>query len=462
MGTSKEAAKSTPGMQQPVFSLLTRLEDLSQKPDFQLQRELALSHFLQPYLETGKAISLNPLPAEVGLANLYMYCDYMPSDGHFSLIEQVRDDVLDHIPEEERVWLDPMRHSFMDILEISAIGESEAPHVLRLRSLGDGSEYCITSETLALSHKPGQVLITRLFRRGESTVYPEMAISLSHDRGHLVFTSLRDLQREMEAFSGAFELSEWQEYVKRYGHIMIWTLANLRLKWLVELEDQIRFVDTHGRPFLHYIAIYEHSALNTFQQTLREDPDWMSVDLPGAYSASSDPNAGSNLQALRVWEKRVDEPTRNRDGVIGRLSLTNRQLIAEADSLEHFNDLKHWLAGTFGFSLHFKGETIVPPAHHMPSFELLSDGYPQVTETVSPEEEHRILSSLLESSYLDWAEHPSPALQDKTPRHIALTSTGAKEVTGLIQDLENNDLAKLRTGKTGFDYDSLRSHVGIL
>jgi len=422
---------------------------------------MALGHVLQPYLESGQAWSLQPLPAEVELAKLHLYCDYFPTQGQLSLIEQLRDHITEHVPQEERVWLDPLRHSFMDVLEITAIGSTGSPHGVQMQSLGDRIEYSVTNERLAKQYQPGQILITRLIRRPEYTVFPDIAIALSHQRGLLLFESLRDLQREMEALSGAFNLSEWQEYVKRYGHIIIWTLANLRLKWLIELEEQVRFVNTEGKPFLHCIAIYQHHALKRFQSTLREDSEWTRVDAPRTDSKQSDPKVGASPPSLSVWIKRTDKPSRNQDGIIGRLTLTDTQLFAEADCLENFNDLKHWLANTFSFALHFKSETMDPPAHRLPSFDLLSDEYPPVTETVSQEEEHRILASLLECAYLDWAEHPCPALQEKTPRHSALTQKGTKEVAALIQDLENHDLARLRTGKSGFDYDTLRSHVGL-
>jgi len=451
-----------PAIPDTLSTVLGRLDRLSQDLHFQSERENALSRFLQPFLESGHPFPLQPLPAEMELAKLCLYCDYFPTGGQLSLIEQLRDHITEHVPEEERVWLDPLRHSFMDILEILAIGTSGSPYNVRLQSLGDKREYVVTNESLARHSQPGQILITRLIRRPEYTVFPGIAIALSTQRGLLLFESLRDLQREMEAFSGAFALGEWQEFVKGYGHIIIWTLANLRFKWLIELEEQVRFVNTDGQPFLHCIAIYGHHALNTFVSTLDGDSEWARTDHSSAIFSPSDQRTGSPASTVSVWTKRTNNPSRYEDGIIGRLTLTKTQLIAEADSLEHHNELKHWLAGTFGFILHFKGEATAPPAHRLPTFDLMSNDYPNITETVTKEEEHRILSSLVESAYLDWAEHPCPALQDRTPRHRALTPQGAKEVAALIQDLEDHDLARLRTGKLGFDYDMLRAHVGLV
>jgi len=155
-------------------------------------------------------------------------------------------------------------------------------------------------------------------------------------------------------------------------------------------------------------------------------------------------------------------PLGNREGhLISRLTLNPSQLVAEADSLDHFNDLKHFLASTFGFSLHFKGETTEEPSHSIPPFDLLEDEFPHVTEEVSVQEEHRLLSQLLESAYLDWAEHSCPALHNQTPRHVACQTEGKNQVANLLNEMEQYDLAKLRTGQLGFDDNSLRSHVGL-
>jgi hypothetical protein len=54
---------------------------------------------------------LSPLPQETGLANLLLYAEFYPQDGQLTLIEQMRDVITEHIPQEEREWLDPLKHS---------------------------------------------------------------------------------------------------------------------------------------------------------------------------------------------------------------------------------------------------------------------------------------------------------------------------------------------------------------
>ena len=75
------------------------------------QRQIALRSALQPYREGGGRALLSPLPQETELANLLLYADFYTQDGQLTLIEQLRDVITEHIPQEEREWLDPLNHS---------------------------------------------------------------------------------------------------------------------------------------------------------------------------------------------------------------------------------------------------------------------------------------------------------------------------------------------------------------
>src|SRR5574341_80074 len=94
-------------------ALYDRLHAQSLEPGFLAQRQLALGRALRPYAEYGQRLPLSPLSEELALATLYLYADFYPEDGQLSLIEQVRDLIEVHVPEEERAWLDPLHHSYM-------------------------------------------------------------------------------------------------------------------------------------------------------------------------------------------------------------------------------------------------------------------------------------------------------------------------------------------------------------
>ena len=114
----KLASEATAGLWVPLVpsldALIVRLESLSLEPGLAAQRQIALRLALQPYLDGGAGTVLSPLPQETELANLLFYADFYPQDGRLTLIEQLRDVITEHIPQEERGWLDPLKHSSLD------------------------------------------------------------------------------------------------------------------------------------------------------------------------------------------------------------------------------------------------------------------------------------------------------------------------------------------------------------
>ena len=120
-------------------AVLGRLETLSLRPEFALQREVALARALRPYLEGGAGRIVAPLSQETELASLWLFCDFYPDDGQLSLIEQLRDVITEHIPSDERAWLDPLKHSYLDVLEVAVTPNPNRD--IALRSLGDGSAF---------------------------------------------------------------------------------------------------------------------------------------------------------------------------------------------------------------------------------------------------------------------------------------------------------------------------------
>jgi hypothetical protein len=147
--------------------------------------------------------------------------------------------------------------------------------------------------------------------------------------------------------------------------------------------------------------------------------------------------------------------------VVARLTLTQTQLVVEADAKARLDSLKHVLASTCGFSLHFRGESTQAPNHELPAMDLLMETPPSRSLVVPLEEERRLLNNFLESIYLEWAERPAPALGGRTPRHAAANQQQREQVAALIDQLEREDLARRRTGKPGYDYNRLRAHLGL-
>ncbi|GJL61529.1 MAG: hypothetical protein NPIRA04_01830 [Nitrospirales bacterium] len=439
-------------------ALFDRLEHQALAPDFQAQRELGLSFALRPYFEPSQPFQVVPLHEEVELASLYLYSDYFPTDGHPTLIEQVRDLITEHVPQEEREWLDAVRHSYMDVFEITQIEVGADSSSLLLKSLGDGQEFRVTENILSSTLKKGQILLTRLIRQPDHISFPGAAVTLSANMGKTLFTLIDDERREIEIGLGQFALGEWPAFAKQYGYVFLWTLVKVRSGAIWMADSQVQYREANGKSYLYAIAIYEHREPAIFEKGLDQLKGFERAFLP----ETTDRKPSGNDFTVMVWEQKNTDATQGTSELcVARLTLTRTQLFVETDSGERLDTLKHELARTFGFSLHFRGEITTPPAHIPPEVDLLSDTFNARPVIVAIEDDQKILRPLLETVYLDWAERPCPVLHDETPRHVCSRDGDTGTVAALIDQMEQDDLAYRRTGTRGYDYNILRGHVGI-
>jgi hypothetical protein len=456
----KLASEQTAGMWAPLpaslEAVLARLEALSLRPDFALQRETALARALRPYLDSGAGRIAAPLAQETELAGLFLLCDFYPEDGQLTLIEQLRDVITEHIPNEERAWLDPLKHSSMDLLELTSA--PTAGEALTLRSVGNGTMCVLPAGDFAKDLSAGQVLLTRVIRTpddGESgkAVWAGCGLVLASTDAKKVLEITAEWRRELEMSSGSFALGEWGEFTKRFGYMLLWAFAQLRMDALVDAVGHIRYRRSDGQPYLYAVALYDHHEHRLFVDRLSEmqelQPDNQAEQAGGPRAAS--------LPPARVWVQRAAEGTSA--VIVARLTLTSSQLIVESDGPERLNLIKHRLAASLGFSLHFRGEMLQPPVRQLSVNDLTSNE--SLTLVVTQEEDRALLNRFLEKAYLEWSDQPHLVLSGQTPRHAAATAQMRSQVGALIDEMARHDPGLLRTGRTAFDYNRLRAHVGL-
>ena len=455
----KLASEMTAGLWVPLVpsldALLARLESLSLEPGLAAQRQIALRLALQPYLESGVGALLSPLPQETELANLLLYADFYPQDGQLTLIEQLRDIITEHIPQEEREWLDPLKHSSLDLAEFLSVDESSQRVVFR--SLGNARVYRVPDGASRKGLQPGQVLLTRLIREpgdveSELAVIAGAAIVLSKEDGKGLLNATLDYRRQVGISSGSFELGDWPEFAKRFGHVLLWTFARMRFAALVDAVVSIHYVVEGGQPYLYALALYDHCEYGYMADML--------AGLEGfeRETVVSPPSKASASKIAQHFVQRAVGGTLV-PAVVARLTLTATQLWVECDSRERLDAIKHKLAATFGFSLHFRGETCTPPPRQLKESELAVEE--PLTVILSVEEDRTLLNGFLETLYLEWAERACPSLGNHMPRHVATSAAGREQVAVLIADMERHDPGVRRVGHASFDYNKLRAHVGL-
>lgn len=453
----KLASETTAGLWVPLVpaldAVLARLESLSLEPGLAVQRQIAMSLALQPYLE-GRAL-LAPLPQEAELANLLLYADFYPQDGQLTLIEQLRDVITEHIPQEEREWLDPLKHSYLDLVEFLSIDEQDQRVVFR--SIGNGRVYRVPDGAFREGLRTGQILLTRLIREPgdvewDRAVIAGPAIVLSNEDGRGLLNATLDDRRQVEISAGAFELGDWPEFAKLYGHMLLWAFAQMRFAALVDAVRSIHYVTEQGQPYLYVLALYDHHEYR-FMADLLARLEGFEPEVPVPSRGGASP-----LKEAQHFVRRGSYGALE-SVVLVRLILTGTQLWVECDSRELLDVIKHQLAATFGFSLHFRGETYLPPPRQLKESELAVDE--PLTLVISAEEDRDFLNGFLETVYLEWAERACPSLGNQMPRHLAVSTAGREQVAALIDDLERHDPGRRRVGLSSFDYNKLRAHVGL-
>ncbi len=457
----KLANERAAGFQTPVPSALQavmgRLESLSLRSGFAVQREVALARALRPYLQSGAGGIVAPLIQETELAELSLFCDFYPEDGQLTLIEQLRDMITEHIPNEERAWLDPLKHSYLDLLELTP--SPQLGVALSLRSLGDGTTLVLPGGEFANDMAPGQVLLTRVIRvPGEQgagrAVWAGCGIVLSSADAEAVLKITAEWRREMEMNSGSFALGEWQEFAKRYGYMLLWAFAQLRVDALVDAVVHIRFRTPDGQPYLYAVALYDHHEYRLFSDRLSEMEEFRS-EQPAGSVKSQGPIEG--VSPTLTWVQR--EAAGLAETTVARLTLTSSQLIVECDGPERLDRIKHRLAASLGFSLHFRGETLAPPVRELSVGTLMSDE--PLALVVTQDEDLALLNQFLEKAYLEWSDQPHRSLGGQTPRHAAASAELRNRVSALIDEMARHDPGLSRMGRAAFNYNRLRAHVGL-
>ena len=438
-------------------AVLARLESLSLRPEFALQREVALARALRPYLEGGAGRIVAPLAQETELANLSLFCDFYPEDGQLTLIEQLRDVITEHIPSDERAWLDPLKHSYLDVLE--PVGTPKSDEDLALRSLGDGSTFVVPGGDFVQWMAAGQALLTRVIRApdaGESNraVWAGCGITLSPGDGTVLLEMTSEWRREMEVNSGSFALGEWKEFAKRFGYMELWALAQQRMAAFVDAVVHIRYRRSDGQPYLYVVALYDHHEYRLFVEQLS---DMSEFEPEKAVPAAGDQGSPGAVPLARTWVQR--ERSGDTATLVAKLTLTSSQLMVECDSPDRLDRIKHRLAASLGFSLHFRGETLTPPVRQLSVGDLMSNE--PLTVMATEEEDRALLTQFLEKAYLEWSDQPHLALGGQTPRHAAVSSSARGEVGALIDEMARHDPGLSRTGRAAFDYNRLRAHVGL-
>ena len=117
-------------------------------------------------------------------------------------------------------------------------------------------------DSLDRSIETGQMLLTRLVREPGDPESPLAVLAgpccscRRRMRGRCMKRPVTNAG-EMEVVGGSFELGDWPEFAKRFGHILLRNFARMRFAALVEAVGKSGIGRPRVCPF-YVMALYEH------------------------------------------------------------------------------------------------------------------------------------------------------------------------------------------------------------
>ncbi len=158
---------------------------------------------------------------------------------------------------------------------------------------------------------------------------------------------------------------------------------------------------------------------------------------------------------------RPDDPAQpdGQQTLIGRVEMSRAGLRIETNSLARADALRDRIEDACGSRIrHRAREHSDPLALARTSAPTEAPGSPSQPVAAPGPEEEQIVAEFKARHYADWADHPLPALNDRTPRECAKTRAGRAEVDLLLKDLENRER---RAPGPPFDFSGIRRELGL-
>jgi len=165
-----------------------------------------------------------------------------------------------------------------------------------------------------------------------------------------------------------------------------------------------------------------------------------SVDDPDAVRAALDAREDvdpTEHDGEHIWFKETDRNTQGHLGdyiTLGRLELTDRELVLHVNSAERLARAQHWLTAIPGVSLRDVAiEEVDPQKMVKQARRATAPGGEEPTE-LTPEIEARV-QTFIHNHYMQWLDTSIPALNDATPREASRTPDGRRQVAERIRTM---------------------------
>jgi len=141
--------------------------------------------------------------------------------------------------------------------------------------------------------------------------------------------------------------------------------------------------------------------------------------------------------------------------ILGRVFVAAEGLRIEANSVERADDHRRRFEGVLAKLVRFKEralqDVMAPPTGPPPdeSEDKFLDSPELAAMALTMKSKH----------YADWVDHPLPALGNRTPRTVARTKSGRRQLDLLLKDMENHE-ARLPESQR-YDFSGIRAELGL-
>ena len=163
---------------------------------------------------------------------------------------------------------------------------------------------------------------------------------------------------------------------------------------------------------------------------------------------------------MMMTSQRFDDP--GHPGVTGlaTLTVTDREMTAEALSAQRLAWLKARLAEVVGDAIHLQADVVEEPWRKLDAREG-SQPPSRPASAVPPEVGADLLGKVMHRHFTEWLDQPVPALEGRTPRAAARDPRLRSKLVQLLREMENHQDHARREGRAWYDIGWMWAELGI-
>jgi hypothetical protein len=343
--------------------------------------------------------------------------------------------------ERQRGILTEWQNTLFGVYEVVGISKGEG---LQLKDIITGEEYFAYDVSASNAATLWDLLVTRV-------ISVDGRLGFGGAGKFLPQTRKRDLKDFLETgfmqYQEVHRGSSFREFLREKSHTVIQYAS----------QEEIPTVKTsEGDDFYLARALFELKDREATKRTLDKMEELRST--------------GKNDDGAHIYNWLETEhsahPEERRHGgggieghrVLGVVTLTHDSLELECFSKERLSRLQDLLERELKSSITFLADLSMD----METALKQSRDRPREEAVLPKDEEKRVVKEHLNRYYLQkWINTEIPALCDKTPMRAMKTEEGKASLTQLLNEMQNLEERKRKTGDPYFDVDKLRSRLGL-